>query len=466
MADQPVSLPTATSVLLETSDDALILLESVRQGLLPRTVRRLSKADRERYIRDGAVFIWEEKETQMQRWTDGKKWSCSKVAGDFLVYEELYTFTEGSSSQAPRKIDNGLIKQTFSVNLQLPDQSPKKFHVISYHCPKSIAKLTVPSFDPAYVGLNLSCWKHPSASSHSSAMPVVPSEPSTTSIPTSMNIPSSSKQSPFLTSGSPSPNGTHGSFPQPRPESDGVSKWTNLPPRTGPTFPSDELLTRPYPPRQPRSTTFTHQPPKSGSKHRRDRSRSWTASERSSPSSSSRSYPLEAMSSDPARFVHSRPSSLPLPVDWPPVQPTSGFLPIPLQSQMSSSSTSVMSPYYTPQSYAQYPTHSPNLLPPRQPGFLQSAHRPASMPSSMPSISSYETDSFNSRCSTDSSLFAGSDGRTLPLPSASKSLPSTSTGDSDGHPNQLQGNRLAEKGWKPGLDQESKRMLSMLGFSI
>lgn len=43
--------------LVETTKDALILLEAARQGVIPRTTRRLVEAERQAMIRSGAVFV-------------------------------------------------------------------------------------------------------------------------------------------------------------------------------------------------------------------------------------------------------------------------------------------------------------------------------------------------------------------------------------------------------------------------
>ncbi|PHH67477.1 hypothetical protein CDD80_827 [Ophiocordyceps camponoti-rufipedis] len=68
--------------------DAIKLFEACRQGLLPRVQRRLSEKERQS-IRSGSVFVWDEREAGMRRWTDGKSWSASRVSGSFLTYREM-----------------------------------------------------------------------------------------------------------------------------------------------------------------------------------------------------------------------------------------------------------------------------------------------------------------------------------------------------------------------------------------
>jgi hypothetical protein len=70
-----------------TECDAIILFEACRIGLLPRVQRRLSVYERQ-YIRCGSVFVWDESEAGMRRWTDGKSWSFIRQSGKFCLYRE------------------------------------------------------------------------------------------------------------------------------------------------------------------------------------------------------------------------------------------------------------------------------------------------------------------------------------------------------------------------------------------
>ncbi|KAJ7720053.1 Gti1/Pac2 family-domain-containing protein, partial [Mycena metata] len=75
---------------IETTGDALLILEAARRGLIPRVTRRLVDAER-RMIASGAVFVFDEAESGIKRWTDGCFWSPSRILGNFLLYRE----TEG-----------------------------------------------------------------------------------------------------------------------------------------------------------------------------------------------------------------------------------------------------------------------------------------------------------------------------------------------------------------------------------
>jgi hypothetical protein len=75
---------------VESVLDALLLFEACDRGILPRVTGRLSEEDRIR-IRSGSVYIWDEEEACIQRWTDGRRWSSSRPCGNFIVYDELAT---------------------------------------------------------------------------------------------------------------------------------------------------------------------------------------------------------------------------------------------------------------------------------------------------------------------------------------------------------------------------------------
>lgn len=93
-----------SSLLKELS--SIHVLEAARLGLVPRVTRRLTGHERS-MIRPGTVWVWEEgrsghltlpkshnlpgaiAETNMRRWTDGRRWGASRVGGGgFLVYTE------------------------------------------------------------------------------------------------------------------------------------------------------------------------------------------------------------------------------------------------------------------------------------------------------------------------------------------------------------------------------------------
>lgn len=159
---------------VRTPADAIILFEACRIGLLPRVQRRLSEKERQS-IRSGSVFVWDEREAGMRRWTDGKSWSASRVSGSFLTYREMEGKRGGGSvsqtamaragktPESTRGSDedrgdgddgpdgyrykpDGLMKQSFSITTS----AGQHLHLISYYARShpSAASLSQPSSDP------------------------------------------------------------------------------------------------------------------------------------------------------------------------------------------------------------------------------------------------------------------------------------------------------------------------------
>lgn len=71
-----------------STHDALIIFECVRRGILPKISRRL-REDERRLIRSGSVFVFDEKQSGIKRWTDGLLWSPSRILWNFLVSQRL-----------------------------------------------------------------------------------------------------------------------------------------------------------------------------------------------------------------------------------------------------------------------------------------------------------------------------------------------------------------------------------------
>jgi hypothetical protein len=71
---EPVWTEPPCSWFIETTEDALLILEAARRGLIPRVTRRLVDRER-RMITSGSVFVFDEDESGIKRWTDGLLWS-------------------------------------------------------------------------------------------------------------------------------------------------------------------------------------------------------------------------------------------------------------------------------------------------------------------------------------------------------------------------------------------------------
>ncbi|KAF1916419.1 Gti1/Pac2 family-domain-containing protein [Ampelomyces quisqualis] len=154
---------------VRTPNDAIILFEACRLGILPRVQRRLSEKERQQ-IKSGSVFVWDEREAGMRRWTDGKSWSASRVSGSFLTYREMEGKRGGSalptapaakraSGKSPegsatgesdgegpdgyRYKPDGLMKQSFSITTS----SGQHLHLISYYSRSNSNNLPQPTND-------------------------------------------------------------------------------------------------------------------------------------------------------------------------------------------------------------------------------------------------------------------------------------------------------------------------------
>ncbi|KAJ3216233.1 hypothetical protein HK099_005943 [Clydaea vesicula] len=113
--------------------------------------RRMSEEERIINIKSGNVFVWDEAESGIKRWTDGRSWSPSRSSGQFLVYKEteprqraVSVISDGhsDSGQTANSSPNanaaagsefvvkedGLIKKTIKVETTLG----RRQHLISY----------------------------------------------------------------------------------------------------------------------------------------------------------------------------------------------------------------------------------------------------------------------------------------------------------------------------------------------
>ncbi|BGP24872.1 Gluconate transport-inducing protein [Rhodotorula toruloides] len=115
--------------IVSSAQEAHAILEASKLGLLPRVTRRLTDDERLRFVRPGAVFVWEEEEAGIRRWTDHIKWSPSRVSGAFLTYTEI-----------PARGEETLVKQSFSS----VDANGTKMHLIAYTSKSACANGLLP----------------------------------------------------------------------------------------------------------------------------------------------------------------------------------------------------------------------------------------------------------------------------------------------------------------------------------
>ncbi|KAJ7841636.1 Gti1/Pac2 family-domain-containing protein [Mycena leptocephala] len=92
---------TYPALYVRNASDVLVVLEAVRRGILPLITLRLSGSERDQ-LRSGNVFVWEEftENSGLVRWTDGQRWSQSKVYAECLFYQEKIEVTGREGGQS------------------------------------------------------------------------------------------------------------------------------------------------------------------------------------------------------------------------------------------------------------------------------------------------------------------------------------------------------------------------------
>ncbi|OSC98351.1 hypothetical protein PYCCODRAFT_1375383 [Trametes coccinea BRFM310] len=161
---------THPALHLRDARDAHIVFEAVRLGILPLITRRLTASEREQ-LASGNVFVWEEAEHKqvggLERWTDGRRWSQSRMRGDYLFYEEkIETTPEEKEAKAARRArrtldpfaappapirrqdrpskPDGLTKQTYSTHVHIRrGEPPRKWHIVAYFSGDDYTRLPV-----------------------------------------------------------------------------------------------------------------------------------------------------------------------------------------------------------------------------------------------------------------------------------------------------------------------------------
>ncbi|CUS21952.1 LAQU0S04e04610g1_1 [Lachancea quebecensis] len=135
---------------IDSTADVLLVLQAVLDGKLAPVERRPYEIERSQLIVSGNVFVFIEELSRIRRWTDGVRWSPSRILGKFLVYRELDKHRRGGP--APLR-PNGLIKKALSLHLYDPGSSQRQtFHLISYYSKRDLhaRALSTPSHDPFF----------------------------------------------------------------------------------------------------------------------------------------------------------------------------------------------------------------------------------------------------------------------------------------------------------------------------
>ncbi|KAJ7189515.1 Gti1/Pac2 family-domain-containing protein [Mycena pura] len=163
----PTANITHPALHIRDVNDVLVILEAVRRGILPLITFRLSESERGQ-LRSGNIFVWQESAHGggLVRWTDGRKWSQSKVCAECLFYEEKVEISQEervaksmrrlqricnpgtiipppARNQRPSKA-GGLTKRTYSFYVRLPgSRKARKWHAVAYNLSPEGASLPV-----------------------------------------------------------------------------------------------------------------------------------------------------------------------------------------------------------------------------------------------------------------------------------------------------------------------------------
>ncbi|KAJ7275764.1 Gti1/Pac2 family-domain-containing protein [Mycena rebaudengoi] len=144
---------------VETTVDALRVVYAAHVGVIPRVRKRFTSQQRKAYIISGGVFVFHERESGMNRWTDGLSWSPSRVDGNFLIYQEMQE-VPATNDQERTKVEkrNGLRKRTLCVTIRgNTRQNDHILHLICYFKQDHVVSNAImrPSFHPDIMAFRL-----------------------------------------------------------------------------------------------------------------------------------------------------------------------------------------------------------------------------------------------------------------------------------------------------------------------
>ncbi|KAF9218790.1 hypothetical protein BS17DRAFT_790659 [Gyrodon lividus] len=143
--------PTCTNVRIRSTRDAHKIFFAVQHRMLPMITRRLDAEER-LALCSGCVYAWEERGPHteitglgIERFTEGRRWSPSRVRDEFLFYYEKYTPPtdaghSGSSDKQPPRDWDPLVKQTYSVWVET-EKGRRKWHLTAYFTQATVDQL-------------------------------------------------------------------------------------------------------------------------------------------------------------------------------------------------------------------------------------------------------------------------------------------------------------------------------------
>lgn len=158
-----VHVASFTNLHVATALDALVLIQACRMGIGRSVEKRLTAEQRKSAVASGTVFVFEEGGSGIKRWTDGRRWTPSRVNGSFLVYREVDTDAAKSAKQqakeaaalesssgSPIVLDNDDFLPPSPDQAQTPgggNKQPSRSEAFNYLLPNGLVKkaISIPS---------------------------------------------------------------------------------------------------------------------------------------------------------------------------------------------------------------------------------------------------------------------------------------------------------------------------------
>ncbi|KAF9653971.1 hypothetical protein BDM02DRAFT_3107157 [Thelephora ganbajun] len=132
--------PTCSGIKIRSIHDAQVILYACHIGRLEMIKMRLDSADRHALV-SGNVYAWEERSPRsdpmgsgIERFTEGKRWTASRLRDDFLFYYEKYLHLSEHDQKivSPPKDWDPFVKQTYSAWVNT-ENGNRKWHLTAYY---------------------------------------------------------------------------------------------------------------------------------------------------------------------------------------------------------------------------------------------------------------------------------------------------------------------------------------------
>ncbi|KAF8199971.1 hypothetical protein K438DRAFT_1822943 [Mycena galopus ATCC 62051] len=147
MPPQPsAQQPTCTNLRIRSVEDAHKIFYAIQRGFLRMVSRRLDLEERAA-LQTGCVYAWEERSPNteitgigIERFTEGRRWSASRVRDEFLFYYEKWVPDPNSNNKKEPMGWEQLVKQTYSVWVET-EKGKKKWHLTAYFTQSTVDQL-------------------------------------------------------------------------------------------------------------------------------------------------------------------------------------------------------------------------------------------------------------------------------------------------------------------------------------